>query len=119
MSFSFKELSQDLERLRLPGPGGLETEDGLGRGCNGKEEDEMDGGRFIGGGSRKGCGMRIISLRVFWMAASKVDHVFRRRASKPQPWNPSRISMSTNTPLPHPISTKPGNGGSDEVAVSE
>ena len=84
MSFSFRELSQDLERLRFPGPGGLETGDGLGRGCNGEEADDEDGGLLMGG-SRKGWGMRIISLRFFWMAGSKVDHVFRRRASKPQP----------------------------------
>ena len=60
--------------------------------------------------SNNGCGMSIISLSWAWIGTSNVSHVFRLRASNPQPEYPSRSSISTSTPLPHPISTKPGNG---------
>lgn len=61
--------------------------------------------------SNKGWGIRRSCLRFFWMEGSNVDHVFRLRASKPHPSYPSRSNTSTSTPLPHPISTKPGNLG--------
>src|SRR5437667_12191995 len=56
-------------------------------------------------------GTNTICFKLACTSSENVSHVLRLRASKPHPEYPSFLRISTNIPLPQPMSTNPENSG--------